>query len=80
MTRFNPVTTFLKIRFDTPEEGQNVFSEIKYLKDNKNPLMPDLTVDCESVQEYIKENGIPLEIVSKYVVRAIEGVQINESI
>lgn len=33
--------TFLKIRFDTPEEGQKVFSEIKYLRDNKNPLMPD---------------------------------------
>lgn len=45
MIKSNPVTAFLKIRFDTPEEGQKVFSEIKYLRDNKNPLMPDLTVD-----------------------------------
>lgn len=45
MIKSNPVTAFLKISFDTPEEGQNVFNEIRYLKDNKNPLMPDLTVD-----------------------------------
>lgn len=45
MIKFNPVTAFLKISFDTPEEGQKVFNEIKYLRDNKNPLMPDLTVD-----------------------------------
>lgn len=43
MIKFNPVTAFLKISFDTPEEGQKVFNLIKYLRDN--PLMPDLTVD-----------------------------------
>lgn len=45
MIKSNPVTAFLKISFDTPEEGQKVFNEIRYLRDNKNPLMPDLTVD-----------------------------------
>lgn len=39
------MTTFLKISYDTPEEGQKVFNEIKYWRDNQNPLMPDLTVD-----------------------------------
>lgn len=42
MIKSNPVTAFLKISFDTPEEGQKVFNEIKYLRDNKNHLMPDL--------------------------------------
>lgn len=45
MIKLNSVTAFLKISFDTPEEGQKVFNEIKYCRDNKNPLMPDLTVD-----------------------------------
>lgn len=43
MIKLNPVTAFLKISFDTPEEGQKVFNLIKYLRDN--PLTPDLTVD-----------------------------------
>lgn len=45
MIKSNPVTAFLKISFDTSEEGQKVFNEIKYLRDNKNHLMPDLTID-----------------------------------
>lgn len=45
MIKFNSATAFLTISFDTPKEGQNVFDEIRYLRDNKNPLMPDLAVD-----------------------------------
>lgn len=45
MIKFNPVTAFLKISFDTPKEGQKVFNEIKYLRDNQNLLTSGFIIE-----------------------------------
>lgn len=45
MIKSNPVVAFFKINFDTPKEGQKIFNEIKYLRDNQNTLTSGFIVE-----------------------------------